>query len=229
MELDANSEKSESIQKLKFVFISGNLQPVIPKWFGKLGCDLEEFFKNDLQKNNLKYKYSIEARSMPCLIASSDKWVPELNKMCDEDAIVVCHSSGAIAAMRYAETNKLKGLVLIGAYESDLNENKLPPPIKQVEGFLERKSGFFNKPWDFRKIRENVSYIIQIHSHDDEIIPDIEAKNIKEKLNVDEYIEVGHFNRRGHNSMTGKNRDYMPEVELALANAIIQGKFDTNQ
>ena len=36
----------------------------------------------------------------------------------DEQTIIIGHSSGACAAVRFAETNKVAGIVLVGAYTS---------------------------------------------------------------------------------------------------------------
>ena len=38
----------------------------------------------------------------------------------DENTIIIGHSSGACAAIRYAEENKVVGLVLVGAYTSGI-------------------------------------------------------------------------------------------------------------
>ena len=36
----------------------------------------------------------------------------------DEQTIIIGHSSGACAAVRFAETNKVAGIILVGAYTS---------------------------------------------------------------------------------------------------------------
>ena len=36
----------------------------------------------------------------------------------DEQTVIIGHSSGACAAVRFAETNKVAGIILVGAYTS---------------------------------------------------------------------------------------------------------------
>jgi len=59
------------------------------------------------------------------LYARETNWLPFMEKklLCDHDTIVIGHSSGAAAAMRYAETHQLKGIVLVSAYHSDLGDS----------------------------------------------------------------------------------------------------------
>ena len=40
------------------------------------------------------------------------------NLKVDEETIIIGHSSGACAAVRYAEENKVAGIILVGAYTS---------------------------------------------------------------------------------------------------------------
>ena len=65
-------------------------------------------------------------KNMPDPVKAREKiWLPFMwNKDdglgCDERTIIVGHSSGAVAAMRYAEEHKLLGLVLVSACHTDL-------------------------------------------------------------------------------------------------------------
>ena len=47
-------------------------------------------------------------------------WLPFMkeNLLVDEETIIIGHSSGACAAVRYAEVNKVAGIILVGAYTS---------------------------------------------------------------------------------------------------------------
>ena len=50
-------------------------------------------------------------------------WIPFLEKLgADENTILIGHSSGAIAAMRFAETHKILSSVLVGTYDTDLGD-----------------------------------------------------------------------------------------------------------
>lgn len=66
-----------------------------------------------------------------------------------EKDVVIGHSSGAAAILRYIETRKVKGVVLVSAYHSDLGE------------VMERESGYFNRPWDWDAISRNANWITQ--------------------------------------------------------------------
>lgn len=96
---------------------------------------------------------------------------------------MIGHSSGAIAAMRFAESNKILGSVLVGGYYTDLGIEE------------EKQAGYFNRPWDWEKIKSNQKWITQFNSTDDPWIPIEEARFIHEKLNTDyfEYTDKGHF------------------------------------
>lgn len=59
------------------------------------------------------------------LYARETQWIPFLKDTlgADESTVVIGHSSGAAAAMRLAETTKLRGMVLVSAYKSDLGDS----------------------------------------------------------------------------------------------------------
>jgi len=118
-------------------------------------------------------------------LARESFWVPFLRDelKADSDTVVVGHSSGAIAAMRLAETVPLLGSVLVGAYHTDLG---MP---------TEKVSGYFDRPWNWEKIRKNQRWIIQFASQNDPWIPIEEARTVHEKLNTEYYEspDQGHF------------------------------------
>merc|ERR1712179_468552 len=71
-------------------------------------------------------------------------WLPFMkeNLQVDEETIIIGHSSGACAAVRYAEENKVAGIILVGAYTSDLGDS------------TEAASGYFSDPWQWEKPRQ---------------------------------------------------------------------------
>ena len=75
--------------------------------------------------------------------------------------------------MRYAETHAIRGSVLVGPCSSDLGDE------------LERQSGYFDKPWDWRSIMANQRRIAFVHSDNDPYIPQHEFKKIKDELQPD--------------------------------------------
>lgn len=75
--------------------------------------------------------------------ARESVWLPFMREtlQCDAGTIIVGHSSGAEAAMRFAEKYPVKGLVLVSACVTDLGDEN------------ERLSGYYN-----RCVNELVSY-----------------------------------------------------------------------
>jgi uncharacterized protein len=111
-------------------------------------------------------------------------WLPFLEELgAGEDTILIGHSSGAVAAMRYAETHRLAGSVLIAAYHTALGDRK------------EVASGYFNAPWQWQRIRDNQPWIGIFNSKDDPYIPIAEPRFVAAQLQCS-YFELesrGHF------------------------------------
>ncbi|KAM6972732.1 serine hydrolase RBBP9 [Aplochiton taeniatus] len=107
----------------------------------------------------------------------------EEDLQCDEETVIIGHSSGAAAAMRYAETHKVFAIVLVGAYTSDLGDE------------TERESGYFNRPWEWDKMRLNASHVVQFGSTDDPFLPWEEQQAVADGLKTQlfKYTDRGHF------------------------------------
>lgn len=130
-------------------------------------------------------------------LARAKYWLPFLKNelKADKDTILVGHSSGAVAAMRYAEENKILGSILVGTYHSHLDEES------------EKQSGYFDKPWDWKTIIENQQWVVIFASEDDPYIPIEHPDYISEMLGA-EYHRVkgeGHFG-------SDKNKTTFPEL-----------------
>ncbi|KAF9352655.1 putative hydrolase rbbp9 [Mortierella sp. NVP85] len=113
------------------------------------------------------------------------KFMKEEIKIGEED-VVVGHSSGAASIMRFIETNKVGGVVLVSAYHTDLDNE------------TERESGYFNRPWNWDAMAKNTRWIIQYSSKDDPLVPIEEQRHVASKIPGVEYIEFedrGHFNQ----------------------------------
>lgn len=116
--------------------------------------------------------------------AKASVWLPYMEVLgAAEDTIIIGHSSGAVAAMRYAETHQLLGSVLVGACYTDLGWQS------------EKVSGYYDRPWQWERIRRNQRWIIEFASIDDPFIPIAEARHIHEQLRTEyyEYDDRGHF------------------------------------
>jgi len=142
--------------------------------------------------------YTVIAKDFPDpKVARISIWLPFLKDACgaNEHSVLVGHSSGAIAAMRYAEQNKVLGSVLVGAYHTDAgNEN-------------ERMSGYFDDPWDWASIRKHQQWIVQFASVDDPFFSIEEPRFVSTQLHS-EYHEA---RDRGHYF-----QDTFPELVTAV-------------
>lgn len=139
------------------------------------------YVKTELEKHG----FAVIAKDFPDLpLARESFWLPFIKELgADENTVLIGHSTGAIAAMRYAESNKILGSVLVGTYHTDLGDAS------------EKESGYFDRPWDWEKIKQNQKFIIQFASQDDPYIPIEEARFVHEKLNTEyhEYTDQGHM------------------------------------
>lgn len=178
---------------MKVVFIPGNGNCTTnDNWFPRV--------KSDLEAQGLE----VVAATFPDPeLARESYWIPFLQNdlKVDENTILVGHSSGAIAAMRLAEKQKILGSVLVGAYHTDLGMD------------TEKQSGYFDRPWNWDKIRENQQWTILFASEDDPWIPIEEPRSIKSQIDCEyyEFKDQGHF-----------GGDYYKEHFHELSNAIIQ-------
>lgn len=133
-------------------------------------------------------------------LCRAEHWLPFLENLgADENTILIGHSTGAIAAMKFAQNHNILGSVLVGGYHTDMGDE------------MEIKSQYFDTPWDWEKIKKNQKWVIQFNSTDDPWIPIEEARFIQEKLGS-EYYE---FKNSGH---FGGDREYpeFPELVEAL-------------
>jgi hypothetical protein len=130
--------------------------------------------------------YEVVAEDMPDPVAAhADIWIPHIEQVLKADAntIVIGHSSGGVATLRFLETHKLLGAIIIGTNYTDMGEE------------AEKDSGYYNTPWLWEAIKANVGWIVQFISTDDPYIPTVETQLIHKKLNT-EYHELtgrGHF------------------------------------
>jgi len=137
-----------------------------------------------------KLKKKVIAKNFPDPILARQRiWLPFLkNKLhTDQNTILIGHSSGAVAAMRYAEQNKILGSILVGACHTDLGDEQ------------EKKSGYFDHPWNWEAIKRNKCWVIQFASTDDPYVHISESRFIHSKLETEyyEYKNQGHFGGEG--------------------------------
>lgn len=185
----------------KVIFVPGYhdggidmLSPKHQMWFAWLKQELE------------KLGVSVVAKDYPdAYLCRAEFWLPYIKELgADENTVLIGHSTGAIASMRFAEENKILGTVLVGSYYTDLGDPE------------EHASGYFDKPWQWEKIKENQKWIIQFHSTDDPWISKEEAHMVHDMLNTElhEFQDKGHF---------GVDRPYVefPELLEALKKKLV--------
>ncbi|XP_069121712.1 serine hydrolase RBBP9-like [Argopecten irradians] len=137
------------------------------------------------EKINSLPDVSADLRNMPNPITAREEiWIPFMRDTmsCDEQTIIIGHSSGAEAAMRFAEKYKVKGIILVSACVTDLGDEN------------ERESGYYNRPWEWEKIKANTDFIVQFGSTDDPFIPWEEHQQVVNGLQP----ELHKFSDRGH-------------------------------
>jgi pimeloyl-ACP methyl ester carboxylesterase len=107
-------------------------------------------------------------------IAHENIWLPFLRDTLkvDENTILIGHSSGAVAAMRLAETTKLYGIILVSACHTDLGDEN------------EKEAGYYSRPWLWSKMKENTQWILQFHGDNDNLIPLHEADYVASNLEL---------------------------------------------
>lgn len=141
-----------------------------------------QYVKSELEKLGLE----VIAENMPDpKLARKEIWIPFIKEKLssDEDSILIGHSSGATAILKFLEENKCKLVILVGTYHSHLDDE------------LEKKSGYFDEPWKWDQIKNNAEKIVIFASQDDPWIHISEPRLIKEKINAEyhEYKDEGHF------------------------------------
>jgi uncharacterized protein len=162
-------------------------------------------------------KSELEKLGITCLspdlpdnvLSRKEHWFPYFEntlKLSEKD-IVVGHSSGALAILKYAENHKLGGSILVGVYHTDLGYED------------EKNSGYFDTPWNWDAIKNNQSWTAIFASEDDPYIPIDEPKFIRDQLGSEyhELVGEGHFG--GHTA---------PKLEFPELLSLIKNKLEIN-
>ncbi|CAG2222829.1 K07002 [Mytilus edulis] len=129
---------------------------------------------------------SCDLRNMPDPVTAKETvWIPFMHDemTCDKTTIIIGHSSGAEAAMRYSEKYPVRGIILVSACVTDLGDDN------------ERESGYYNRPWEWQKIKSNTTFVVQFGSTDDPFIPWKEQQQVADGLESEfkKYNDKGHF------------------------------------
>jgi uncharacterized protein len=157
----------------KIIIIHGNGgDTAYSEWMPQVARELEAL---GLTVINETFPDNVKARA--------EYWLPHILKLgADGRTVIIGYSSGAVAAMRHAETHRLLGSVLVGACYTDTGDPN------------ERVSGYYETPWNWHAIKQNQAWVIQFASPDDPYIPIAEARHIQKQLGT-KYHELA---KRGH-------------------------------
>ena len=130
--------------------------------------------------------YETFFETMPdSFLARAKYWLPFLKNhvKVGKNDVIIGWSSGATAALRYAEDNEIRGSILISPTYTDLGDK------------LEKLSGYYDKPWDWDAIKAHQQKIGLITGDNDPYISQpefdfIEASTGAERVRVE---RGGHF------------------------------------
>lgn len=155
---------AKSSTKIKVAIIPGNGCTPIKR------CNWYHYLQSQLNKTGL---FEAKLENMPDPhVARENVWIPFMrNELdCDEETIIIGHSSGAEAAMRFLESYRVKGCILVSACHTDLGIAN------------ERASGYYSRPWEWDKIAHNAQFFVQLGSQDDPFIPVSEQRYVARHL-----------------------------------------------
>lgn len=152
---------------------------------GNGGCTAADIWLPYLERELGVLGLTVVNRTFPDNIrARAGVWLPFLDELgADEHTILIGHSSGAVAAMRYAEAHRLLGSILVGVCYTDLGDSG------------EAASGYYRDPWQWDRIRDNQQWIAIYNSTDDPHIPIVEPRFVAKQLRCSyfEFDDRGHF------------------------------------
>jgi len=159
-------------------------------------------------------------KKIPCICedfpdplhARRDRWIPFIRSLAENhssrdlsNVILVGHSSGAQAALRYSETYSVHGCVLVSATYSDLGDAH-----ERASGYYPAKSenGEQANPYRFHEMKKNCKNWFQFHSDNDPFIPLFEAERIRDGLGLTDTYKL----------LPGRSHyfDYSPEILDAI-------------
>ena len=164
--------------KPRFIFIHGNGGD---DWKSAWAV----WLKNEIDK--LGFETVFETMPDPEK-ARAEYWLPHMKDVLQigTDDVIIGYSSGAVAAMRYGEQHDIRGSILISPSYTDLGDE------------LEKESGYFDEPWDWRVIKSHQKKMLVVWGDDDPYIPQREFAYIVLQLGADKIkIPMGrHFQEK---------------------------------
>jgi pimeloyl-ACP methyl ester carboxylesterase len=185
-------------------------------------------------------------RDIPCvcdnfpdpLRARRDRWIPFIRSLAEKqqpqqlqstpasrgdehdnsNIILVGHSSGSQAALRYAELYKVRACILVSATYSDLGD-----ATERASGYYPQPTsssssgGEESNPYQFDVMKANCPIWHQFHSDDDPFIPLREAERIRNGLGISSKDSTYHM-------LPGRSHffDFSPELLEVVLDVVKQ-------
>jgi uncharacterized protein len=149
-------------------------------WYGHLYEQLTHHQPNKILCHCADFPDALHARR--------DRWVPHIHQIvqqypADSRIVLVGHSSGAQAVLRYTEEYATcTTAILVAATYSDLDN-----PHERASGYypvLDANQQPIHNPYQFDKMRQNCPQWFQFHSDNDPFIPLAEAERIRKGLDL---------------------------------------------
>lgn len=176
---------------MKVVLIHGKDTDPSQKWYPWLG--------EEVQKLGYKYVAPVLPKAADPIM---DEWLAEIDKTNpDESTILVGHSRGGVAILRWLERQpagkRVRKVILVAVNSGRLNDKAVPN---------ESNHGFYTEEgYDFEKIKTHCDEFVVFHSKDDQWVPfshgEVNTKGLSAKFL--QFSDYGHF---------GKGVDKMPEL-----------------
>jgi len=130
-----------------------------------------------------------------------DEWVAAIGREAAEGCVLVGHSLGCTAILRYLEgaERKVAGAVLVAGFAEKLGDD-----FKALENFVDA-------PLDFAAVRRNCGKMVAIFSDNDPYVPLSQEKVFREKLGAKTMV----LHARGHFS-SSEGTVKLPEALSAV-------------
>ncbi|CAG8534557.1 9149_t:CDS:2 [Paraglomus occultum] len=162
----------------------GRFRPESAGWYPYVASKLRSAIHRETRE--LLFPGGVVLRQFPDFYVGRENiWLPFLEKTLNAGAehVLIGHSTGAVAALRYLESHRVLGVALASAYHTHLDDPN------------ERESGYFSRPWDWSKISQNANWIIQFSSSDDYAVPIAEQRFVHNQIksHYREFTDRGHF------------------------------------
>lgn len=167
---------------------------IIHGWNGSPNEPMLQWLKINLEKAG--HKVTVPAMPEPD-IPKIETWLRKLKEVIesDGDTILIGHSVGCQAVLRYVETLpeglKIAGVVLIAPWmELDAETIK-----EEGKGVIEIARPWIETPINFEKVRNQIGQVVAIFSDDDKFVPLSQKALFEKELNAQTFIEhhKGHF------------------------------------